>query len=531
MKQRNGIKSLILVMTLMLSLFAGVFQAAASPGNANSNPGDGWAIGKLGKTETINIVAINDFHGNVLNSGSNPGLAMVSGTINELREENQTFFFSAGDQFQGTAISNLTHGAVVNEAFKAMGILASAIGNHEYDWGAHLIPEWSEEGGYPFLASNIVYKDSGEPVDYADPYMVQEVMLESGKIVKIGYIGLATPTTAYKVAAENVADIEFTDPVPAANYWANYLRKEKKVDAVVALTHLGGFQDTEGTITGEVYDLAMGTKGIDLILSGDTHQYIDGEVNGVKILQGRYNGRAIQVGQLTFNNRNRKLVDVEGYVLAVDPKTAPVDPVVAQIIAEYEEALAPILGQVIGYNEQELAHDANTGLTPLGQWSAKALSEIGGTDIGLINGGGIREPLPAGDITMGTMYSLFPFDNTLVTMEVSGDLLYSLIEHLIVSDPYRAGQFYGVKAVYDPGLPRGSRIVELTLQNGDPVVPTDTYTLSTMDFIYNGGDQYDFTGAINVVDTFLPVRDLLVDYIEAHTPINYTFDASAYVEQ
>lgn len=534
MKKQNGMRSLLLVLTLMLSIVSGVFQVSASPGNSTSNPGKGWAIGKLGKTETINIVAINDFHGNVIESGSNPGIAKVAGAINELREDNQTFFFSAGDQFQGTAISNLTHGAVVNDAFKEMNLMASAIGNHEYDWGAHLIPEWSEDGGYPFLASNIVYKDSGEPVDYADPYMIQEVTLESGKVVKIGYIGLATPETAYKTAAEFVADIDFTDPVTAANYWTNYLRKEKKVDAVVALTHLGGFQNADtGEITGEVYDLAMGTSGIDLILSGHTHRTIDGVVNGVQILQAYYNGRSLQVGQLTFNNRNRKLVEVDGYVKVLNDKQGyipPIDPDVARIVKEYQAAVEPILNQKIGENVRALTHDTDKSLTPLGQWTAMTMAEIGGTQIGLINGGGIREPMPAGDITMGTMYSIYPFDNTLVTMDVSGELLYSLVEHLIVSGVARAGQFYGVRAVVDPDLASGSRITSLTLLDGTPVDPAATYTLSTLDFIYTGGDQYDFTGATNVV-TLLELRSLLVDYIEEERIIDFTFDDTAYVLQ
>lgn len=539
MSKKNRMRSLLLVMALLLSVFSGVFQVSAkNKPNPNAGNGNKWeekshpGKGK-GLLETINIVAINDFHGNVIESGSNPGIAKVAGAINELREDNPTFFFSAGDNFQGSAISNLTHGAVVNEAFKEMDLMASAIGNHEYDWGADLMSEWSGEGGYPFLASNIVYKDSREPVDYADPYMIQTVTLKLGVEVKIGYIGIATPETAYKTAAANVADIEFTDPVDAANYWSNYLREEMDVDAVVALTHLGGFQ-RDGVITGEVYDFAMGTEGIDLILSGHTHQTIDGMVNGVQILQGWYAGRALQVGQLSFNKHDGRLVNVDGYVKILNNKDVyvpPVDPAVAQIVADYQEALEPILGEVIGYNANELTHSTDDGLTPLGQWTAKALTKLGKTEIGLINGGGIREPLPDGDITMGTMYSIFPFDNTLVTMEVTGELLYSLIEHLIVSGNARAGQYYGVKAVFDTSLPAGSRITSLTLLDGSPVIETNTYTLSTLDFIYTGGDQYNFTGATNVVDTFMPVRDLLVDYIEDLGTIDYTYDSTAYVAE
>ena len=537
MKKTNSFKSLFLLLTLVLSLLVGggtAFAKGTNPNTFKVNCGNGWGIGHLGKTETINLVAINDFHGNVSETSSNPGIAKISGVLNEMKKVNQTFFLSAGDNFQGTAISNLTHGKVVNEAFKLMGLKASAIGNHEYDWGTDLITEWAKAGKYPFLASNIVYKSTGEPVDYAEPYMIQNVRLKTGKVVRIGYIGLATPETAYKTAAVNVADVNFTDPVKAANRWAKYLRKVKKVDAVVALTHLGGFQDrTTGVITGEVYDLAMGAKGINLILSGHSHQTIDGVVNGVQILQAYYSGRSIQVGQLTFNNRNRKLVKVDGYVddLRAKITTLPIDPKVAAIVAKYETQLAPILDAKIGTNLRTLDHNSKLGLTPLGQWTAKSLAAIGGTQMGLINGGGIREPMPAGDVTMRTMYSLFPFDNTLVTLEITGAKLKEQINHLLTGVGAGAGQYYGVKVTFDPNLAEGSRITSFTLEDGTPVDLTATYTLSILDFMYTGGDNYNFTGTTDVVDTFMPVRDALVTYIKTTGIIDHTYDATAYVKQ
>ena len=539
MKKKNSFKSLFLVLALVLSLLVGsgnAFAKVTGPGNAKANGGNAWAIGQLGNTETINLVAINDFHGSVSEDikSRNPGIAKIAGVINEMKKLNQTFFLSAGDNFQGTAISNLTHGEVVNEAFKLMDLKASAIGNHEYDWGTDWIEKWSTQGGYPFLASNIVYKATGEPVDYADPYMIQEVTLKSGKVVKIGYVGLATPETAYKTAAANVIDIDFTDPVKAATRWAKYLREVKKVDAVVALTHLGGSQNRDtGVITGEVYDLAMGAKGIDLILSGHSHQTIDGVVNGVQILQAYYVGRSLQVGQLTFNNRNRKLVKVEGYVYDIRSvmSTLPIDPKVDALVKEYETRLAPIFGVKIGENKQALAHAASTGLTPLGQWTAKSLATIGGTQIGLINGGGIREPLPAGDITMGTMYTLFPFDNTLVTLKITGAKLKEQIDNLLTADGAGAGQYYGVKVTFDGGKAKGSRITSFTPEDGTPVDPAAIYTLSILDFMYTGGDKYNFTGTTEVVDTFVPVRDALVNYIKMTGIIDYTFDPTAYVKQ
>ena len=125
MKKTNSFKSLFLVLALVLSFFVGggnAFAKVTGNGNAKANGGNAWAIGQLGSTETINLVAINDFHGNVTETGSNPGIAKIAGVLNEMKKLNQTFFLSAGDNFQGTAISNLTHGEVVNEAFKLMAL-------------------------------------------------------------------------------------------------------------------------------------------------------------------------------------------------------------------------------------------------------------------------------------------------------------------------------------------------------------------------------------------------------------------------
>jgi len=264
------------------------------------------------------VVAINDFHGSLLEekTGKNPGIAKVAGAIDELKDEySSVHFVSAGDQYQGSAISNLTKGESVNEALEAMGMEASAIGNHEYDWGVEMMEKWAKEGGFKFLASNIEYTATGKPVEYADPYMLKEYTLTNGTKVKIGYIGIATPETKHKTLAENVKDITFTDPATAANKWAKYLQEQEMVNAVIALTHLGGFQDKDTReITGEVSDFAKNVKGVDLIFSGHTHQTIDGLVNGIQVLQGYYNGRTLSIGELKFDKNTGKLLGVDGKV-------------------------------------------------------------------------------------------------------------------------------------------------------------------------------------------------------------------------
>jgi len=128
--------------------------------------------------KVVDILSFNDFHGNVLESGKNIGAAKLVGVVNEYKAKATTEYgvipVSAGDLYQGTAISNLTTGKPVTAMLKAMGLEASAIGNHEFDWGIDNINAWSKEGGFSFLAANIVKKGTEERVSYAQPYKVVE---------------------------------------------------------------------------------------------------------------------------------------------------------------------------------------------------------------------------------------------------------------------------------------------------------------------------------------------------------------------
>ena len=485
-----------------------------------------------GDHATFDYFSINDFHGNVDSSGSskNPGLARMSTFLQQQMAKNPyTYFLSSGDQFQGTAISNLTHGEVVNVILKEMGLLASAIGNHEFDWGSELIPMWAEDGGYHFLASNIEVEEAKKPEGWDEfvlPYMVQK-MVVNGKEIKVGFIGIATPETSFKTAAENVVGFKFTDPVAATNKWSKVLREDEGVDAIIALTHLGGFQK-DGVISGEIVDYANKVENIDAIFTGHTHQVINGTVNGIPVVQGSYNGRSISQitldfeiveGVVTLQAATGKVTNLTNLIPSLTE-----DPAIKAIVDSYYKELAPILDEVLGTLKNDLPHDTDTmQLTPMGQFIAKSLAELGGTQIAIINGGGIRRGFDAGEITMGLMYELLPFDNTLVTLKLTGLELKKLIEHGLHPKDFRPGQFYGIEVWYDDKAEAGSRITTMRLLDGTLVEDNKTYTVSTLDFLLTGSDNYNFSKATDVVDTYIPVRDLIADMIRDKEVISHKF--------
>jgi len=457
----------------------------------------------------INILTFNDLHGQVMQTSAtdkNSGIAKLAGEINKVKKQNpNTIVVSAGDNFQGSAMSNLTNGAPVNEMMKAVGVVTSAVGNHEFDWGTDKIAKWGLEGGYKFLASNIYDKTTGKPVTWSEPYMI----VEKGGF-KIGLVGIATPETAYKTTPANVKNLEFRDPAALAKEWAK-VAKDKGADVVIALTHLGSFQDKDGKITGEATALA-GVENIDAIISAHTHQTVSGTVNGTPIVQAYYNGRTL--GKLAIKvDPSGKIV---GIVPSVDnlynrPATLVEDAAVKAMADKYSKDLQPILSEVLGTTDKDLTHDKNAaGTSLLGQWTTDMMRKIAGTQIGITNGGGIRAPIAAGNITMGDMYTVMPFDNTLVTMELKGSDLKRVIENGILNKEIGWVQVGGVKVYYDEKAEVGNRITAMVLENGTPVEMDKTYTVVTNDFMATGGDKFDFKGATKVVDTMVPIRDAIV---------------------
>ncbi|WP_346929469.1 5'-nucleotidase C-terminal domain-containing protein [Clostridium sp.] len=457
----------------------------------------------------VDILSFNDFHGNVLESGKNIGAAKLAGVVNEYKAKANTEYgvipVSAGDLYQGTAISNLTTGKPVTAMVKDMGLEASAIGNHEFDWGVDNINTWANGGGFQFLAANIVKKGTEEKVSYAQPYKVVE---RNG--VKIGLIGISTPETATSTLAENVKDVDFLDPVKTVAKWNKVLRETEKVDAVVVIAHAGAYQDSNTKeITGEAADIAK-VEGVDAVIAGHNHAVVSGEVNGVPVVEGGYNGRALAKLTFTFDDSN-KLLDVEPSVDVFSGKeaTLPVDENVLKEVKNTKEGLNEILGKKATSLEERLSHDdKNTAVTPLGVTVAETMRKIVGTEIAVTNGGGIRRSLEQGDVTVGDMYEILPFDNTLVTLDVKGSDLYSIIEHGINTEGFAWGQFAGIKVWYNP---KDGKVSSIRLNDGTKIDMDKYYSVAINDFMLTGGDKYDFSNAINAVNTNVVMRDAMAE--------------------
>ncbi|HOF03817.1 MAG TPA: hypothetical protein PLT58_07645, partial [Atribacterota bacterium] len=178
----------------------------------------------------IVVLSFNDFHGSLAPSGKNVGAAKFVDALKTERAKNPegTVIVSAGDNYQGSAMSNLLYGEPISAMLKEIGVELSAVGNHEFDWGIERIVKWADDGNLTFVCANIFDKRTGEPVDWAKPYII---LIRNG--VKIGFIGLATPETAYKTLKENVENYEFRNPVESLAQWIPVV-KEEGADLIIA---------------------------------------------------------------------------------------------------------------------------------------------------------------------------------------------------------------------------------------------------------------------------------------------------------
>jgi 2',3'-cyclic-nucleotide 2'-phosphodiesterase/3'-nucleotidase len=465
----------------------------------------------LAAGKEIVVLSINDFHGSLAPSGKNVGAAKLVDAIKAEQAKNPegTIIVAAGDNYQGSAMSNLLYGEPVSAMFKEMGLELSAVGNHEFDWGIDRTTKWVEDAGFIFfVCANVYDKRTNQPVEWAEPYIITE---RNG--IEVGFIGLATPETNYKALKANVENYEFRDPVETIKEWIPKV-KENGADIIIALTHLGAFQDKEGKISGEAAALSE-VDGVDAVISAHTHQSVSGLVNGKPLVQAYYNGRS--VAKLTFVfDENNKLVSAEPSLdnLYERPDTLKDDANTLAIYNKYNEELEPVLGKILGKTTVTLDHDRFAAPSLLGEWSCEVMREKVGVQIAMTNGGGLRVPIPAGDITAGILYEVMPFDNTLYTMKLSGADVKANIEHGIMNEDVGWVQIAGVRVTYDPKAEAGNRITSMILEDGTPVEMDKYYTVVTNDFMATNGDKYNFDKALDKLDTFIPVRDAMMEAVE-----------------
>ncbi len=469
-----------------------------------------------GKAKVVDVITINDFHGTLEEDpkGKNAGIGKLATVILDAKKANpNTLFLSGGDNYQGSALSSITKGAVVNEFFKLVGLSASAVGNHELDWGLGNFARWQEEGGFDFLAANITEKSTGSAPSWAKPYKLVKV---GGHLIAL--VGFMTQETLTTVKQEYVAPYAIVDPAKAATQLVAGIRMVYKPELVIALTHVPSVADKADPAkalampTYNELDALCKVPGIDAVVSAHSHNPVAGFDNGVPVIQAYYNGRDLAKLSITFGADGKfKIVPSVNEFYKAKDKIAeykPASDIFAASMAKYGKALNDKVAALSG----ALSHDAGKNVTPMGYWVCETLRQRYGLDAYVQNGGGLRKGFAAGDLLVKDFWDLMPFDNYTVVFEVSGADLKKIIDHGIDSPDFGNGQFAGLKVTYDPAAPFESKVVSMALADGTPIDPAKMYKVGTNDFQFGGGDKYVIKPyAKNVKETFEPVREILIE--------------------
>jgi 5'-nucleotidase len=510
----------------------------------------------------LTIVATNDFHGWVnareyrLPDGSSfreGGADAFAGYLKVLRQDNPggVLLLDGGDLFQGTLAANLTEGRVVIDVFNRLGYTAASLGNHEFDYGPvgpvsvatevdmdafGALKARLAEARFPLLAVNIYDAQTGQRPEWLgnDGTTMLEV-----KGIKVGILGLITPTTPQTTNPVNVASLRFGSLVPEALSAAKRLR-ERGAEFVIAVAHAGGkcasLEDPRDISNcdsgGEVFELLeeLPPKTLDLVVAGHTHQPLGHFIHGTPVIESPGLGRAFGTVDLFFDgqgtllpDRTRIRADIP-ICIQVDPlskrcdekhvsvgsasalvaaellgKKIQLDDSIAQVIRPALELAEAEQRRSLGLRVPERLGRNYEGESPLGRLLTESMRQMEKADVALMNSGGLRADLPAGELTYGQVYEVLPFDNTLATLTMTGEELDRLL-HAAYGARKGVFQISGLKVSLARCATK-DRLRTYKFEDGRPVRMDKRYKIVMPDFLARGGD-----GLGGVLSTLAPNR-------------------------
>ena len=479
------------------------------PGNHGGSGGHEGLEPEPDRNEFV-ILFTNDFHSQIEPTADDEGgvLRLKALVDSVKRAEPVVLTADAGDLVQGSYYFSLLNGVVEMKMLDAIGYDIRTIGNHEFDKKIKGLGEMLAMSKVPVVASNYDFSTTS-----ISQYIVPSKILDAGGI-KVGFIGL-------NVRLQNLVEptscegVVWQDAINVADQYAEELRNQG-ADIVIALSHLGYAPDDDRYY----YDrgVAMSTRHIDMIIGGHSHttlrspDYItnlDGEVVPVVQTgdQGRYLGYAkIKLDENGAPSFEYRLIPVNSRLDdRIDQKFSDI---IEAYAAECEEKMQVKLGyskyDIYRYTSSSTPQSRLGNLTADGLiWMAKKYFDVD-ADISIYNSGGIRENIYKGDVTLGDVYAVYPFDNVLTILDIKG----SDLRELVASAASGSLPFGGnVKMVVS-----GGNLISVTV-NGKQIEDNQTYTVSTIDYLANLG-RYGLGNATNRRSSVDFIRDYFGEYFK-----------------
>ena len=480
------------------------------------------------------IVHTNDVHARVTaGEDDSVGYAKLATIIKTARSiTDNILVLDAGDVTHGTNFANLFNGATVGELLIMSGYDAVAPGNHDFNYGIDNLLALSDEAeavsDLKVLSANIT--------DENGYLLFQPYQIYDFNGFKVCVIGLTTPDTKTKSHPKNTEGVEFDNPVVYENAQAAIDLAHEIADYVVVLGHIGTVADGESGLTSTI--ICENIDGIDLFVDGHSHSVLSGDnyVNGTLIVSA---GEYMQnIGVVDILVKNGEVASENAFLIAssdvLDPANSalcqqygitdvPDDPEVSAYIESVNEAIEARFGEVVATIPENLDGErehVRTGKTNLSEIVCDAITAETGADFTIVNGGGIRASLSAGDVTLGEVNAVLPFTNIVTVCEITGDEVYQALEHGYSMLPETNGAFSqtDLEVVFSADNPVGERIEEVRL-NGEPIDRNATYTVATNDFMAAGGDGYTMFGRITQEGRVL--NEVFADYLaQLYPPAN-----------
>ena len=452
----------------------------------------------------------NDFHSQIeplskeeTYNADRGGVKRIKALVDSVRNAEKTVFLAdAGDYVQGTYYFSLLNGTVEMKVMDQLGYDVRTVGNHEFDKKMTCLHDMLTWSNVPVVASNYDFTRTSLA------NRVEQSMIIEKNGIKVGFIGLNVKLDNL-VAPSAREGVEWQNAINVADDEALKLR-EQGADMVIALSHLG-YEKTD-----EVYydrGIAKNTRHIDMIIGGHSHTFLnypeyvtnlDGE--NVLITQTGSKGICLGYAKIKLGDNGKpsftyRLIPVKNHL---DKK---LDPAFSDMIDTYSAQVTKEMEKVIGNCPKAIRK--GTPESPLGNLTADALVWMAReyydvkADVALYNTGGIRAEISAGDLTVGDVYAVYPFDNVLSLATLTGKDLKKLFEYVASNGGLPINK--EVRMVIS-----GKKVKSVTV-NGQPIDDNKTYTIATIDYLMNL-ERYGLENATGRRDASEIIRDYFVAY-------------------
>lgn len=459
------------------------------------------------------------------------GLANIKTLFERERKMNpgKTLIVDGGDLIQGSGYAALSEGKVIPDIIKNMGYDVIIPGNWEVVYGKEVMLDVMKNYDTKVIAHNMHHEETGE--DLFPPYWIKEI-----EGVRIGFVGLNDPDVPVRQNPIFSQGIEFSGMDEEFTNTLEKLKKEKEVDVLFLITHIGIFKQVE---------LANNplAEPVDYILGNDTHERVK------ELIQGKYakvtepGAFGSFVGKLQLNFVDNKLVSDSYELIEVDPEKFPADEKIQSLVDQAKEPYREHLETVIGYTTEPL-YRYLTVENPMDNMITDAARWKTGVDIAISNGFRFGNPIvpengePA-PITRANLWNLLPVNEKVKTGKASGKQIKNWLEtemhNAFSQNPTeRFGgwlvRFSGMKVEFNSQNNKGDRIQKITV-NGEPIQDEKLYTISAC--VRPGDPLNNLCRMPNVKDVEImdyTIHDVVEEYLKENSPVSPGLEGRAYCE-